>query len=947
MSSVSIVGPKLQRRGYLRARQAHMAELERPKVRTVSGKESDSIKSVGMCVFNPIGIRVPEDRQCAQSRPRGSNRENVGILPCYNFPSQVYVHILERIYVQKRPDCPRKPRGMKVVSAHTWEELEGGRCYARYTIIRRIEMEFCETRRSRCSNDATIRNNTEFGRGSDLGSTTLNDRSEVDCPEGDEVRKEELVTECRRQSRVTRDVYIITTASIDAQCADPIGIPSETHERICFEVAVGLLWDNICFPAGYTFDWMDVSYYMPAYFINLKGPSLRIYCFRHGETVRERTRFSADPPSCIRLTALIQCPYNIPDPFSINVTQRRQENNLGRPQDGKFRQSTSLWACHNSVSYGSEARIKPMSLVFSVTALDNLRARLLSNDFASLWRGQQDPLIFSALAKLLSPAAIPQLFASPSLAYLALWKAGCDSLLSLSLRLMVRSPARRILAGRYSNDLAEMGGFRGRLPSSGAGVPALASIEPGSRSPDISRGHFASLFREQLPVVSIWDSDYKPISRDDVPVDWTRECKSDSYIPTQECVVDADPAKDRHSHSVLNYYMTIWAPMTPATAITAQRLLRLIISISAHTARREIVVSGKSFEVMLDTGSHDFWLASASGITNYTNTSVSATLDYLQDTGIASSISGFTLLADTQFANFTVHDQAFLADVVNASAFLEDINAHDGFLGLAPPTANGTISLALQKANVTVSNGSSILENIFAQNPDVEPQFTMLMSRNDGVQTTSGGIFTLGNPLPEYANITDQPILPIVNTTTGRQHWTVMIDSIIFNNDTIPMNFSAVLDSSIFTSMTELAFVIGGITYPVDPLDLVAPFGWFTNGTVACGGTFVTVDNGDTSPTMVLGQTFLRNAYALYNLNPTGNGNKNTTLPFVQLLSVTDAEEAAANYTAQNNARLEAYAAAHGFKYVAQSSSQESQIKQIRRWMLLVGFMTFVHLISL
>ncbi|EED81151.1 predicted protein [Postia placenta Mad-698-R] len=397
--------------------------------------------------------------------------------------------------------------------------------------------------------------------------------------------------------------------------------------------------------------------------------------------------------------------------------------------------------------------------------------------------------------------------------------------------------------------------------------------------------------------------------------------------------------------------------LTPATAITAQRLLRLIISISAHTARREIVVSGKSFEVVLDTGSHDFWLASASGITNYTNTSVSATLDYLQDTGIASSVSGFTLLADTQFANFTVHDQAFLADVVNASAFLEDINAHDGFLGLAPPTANGTISLALQKANVTVSNGSSILENIFAQNPDVEPQFTMLMSRNDGVQTTSGGIFTLGNPLPEYANITDQPILPIVNTTTGRQHWTVMVDSIIFNNDTIPMN-PWISRSSPFdqpntalglpcTAMTELAFVIGGITYPVDPLDLVAPFGWFTNGTVACGGTFVTVDNGDTSPTMVLGQTFLRNTYALYNLNPTGNGNKNTTLPFVQLLSVTDAKEAAENYNAQNNARLEAYAAAHGFKYVAQSSSQESQIKQIRGWMLLVGFMTFVHLIGL
>lgn len=41
-------------------------------------------------------------------------------------------------------------------------------------------------------------------------------------------------------------------------------------------------------------------------------------------------------PSCIRLTVLTQCPSNIPDPFSMYVTQGRQENNLGRPQDWKL-----------------------------------------------------------------------------------------------------------------------------------------------------------------------------------------------------------------------------------------------------------------------------------------------------------------------------------------------------------------------------------------------------------------------------------------------------------------------------------------------------------------------------------------------------------------------------------------------------------------------------------
>ncbi|EED81152.1 predicted protein [Postia placenta Mad-698-R] len=251
------------------------------------------------------------------------------------------------------------------------------------------------------------------------------------------------------------------------------------------------------------------------------------------------------------------------------------------------------------------------------------------------------------------------------------------------------------------------------------------------------------------------------------------------------------------------------------------------------------------------------------------------------------------------------------------------------------PTTNGEINSALQKANVTVSNGSSILENIFAQNPDFEPQFTMLMSRNDGVQTTSGGAFTLaetsstGNPLSEYANVTDQPILPIVNTTTGRQNWTVMIDSIIFNNATLEVNALSIPPGQPTiapyvpcTAMIEVAFVIGGIAYPVNPLDLVTPVGWASNGTIICNGAFVALGETDSAgPLIVLGQSFLRNAYALYNLNPTGNSNKNTTLPFVQLLS--------------------AYAAAYGFKYVAQSSAQGLQKASVPGWILLVGASVF------
>ncbi|EED81739.1 predicted protein [Postia placenta Mad-698-R] len=206
-----------------------------------------------------------------------------------------------------------------------------------------------------------------------------------------------------------------------------------------------------------------------------------------------------------------------------------------------------------------------------------------------------------------------------------------------------------------------------------------------------------------------------------------------------------------------------------------------------------------------------------------------------------------------------------------------------------------------------------------------------------------------GNPLPEYANVTDQPILPIVNTTEGRQNWTVMIDSIIFNNATLEVNALSIPPGQPTiapyvpcTAMIEVAFVIGGIAYAVNPLDLVTPVGWASNGTNIHNGAFMALGESDSAgPLIVLGQSFLRNAYALYNLNPTGNSNKNTTLPFVQLLSVTDAKEAAANSTAQNNARLEAYTAAYGFKYVAQSSAQGLQKASVPGWILLVGASVF------
>ncbi|KAF9814225.1 hypothetical protein IEO21_05236 [Rhodonia placenta] len=168
--------------------------------------------------------------------------------------------------------------------------------------------------------------------------------------------------------------------------------------------------------------------------------------------------------------------------------------------------------------------------------------------------------------------------------------------------------------------------------------------------------------------------------------------------------------------------------------------------------------------------------------------------------------------------------------------------------------------------------------------------FTMLMSRNDGTEDSSGGVFTIGEPLPQYTNVTAQPVLPIVNTTDGRQHWTLPLDGMKVNGKW---------------------YNTRGVEFPVNPLDTVVPSGRYQNGSVGCAGAFVRSQSAPGNGIdLLLGDTFLRNVYALYNLNWWGKDG-NTTLPYVQLLSMTNAEEAAAQFSSQNTARLNAFSNAY------------------------------------
>ncbi|EED81734.1 predicted protein [Postia placenta Mad-698-R] len=154
-------------------------------------------------------------------------------------------------------------------------------------------------------------------------------------------------------------------------------------------------------------------------------------------------------------------------------------------------------------------------------------------------------------------------------------------------------------------------------------------------------------------------------------------------------------------------------------------------------------------------------------------------------------------------------------------------------------------------------NGSRPVSNIFAQYPYFPPQFTMLFSRYYGNNiTSSGGEFTFGDPISGYEYIEDAPAMPV-------------IDNFLFEQPTGAKNLTAILDAGTPTALMDSEFV-------------------------------------DMLYALLLGDSFLRNVYTLYNHNPNRNWG-NTTRPYVQMIPLTDPNEAWANFENWNQQRLDSW----------------------------------------
>lgn len=360
-----------------------------------------------------------------------------------------------------------------------------------------------------------------------------------------------------------------------------------------------------------------------------------------------------------------------------------------------------------------------------------------------------------------------------------------------------------------------------------------------------------------------------------------------------------------------------------------------------------ITVDGQSYEVQLDTGSADLWL-DTQGITLSPaahDTNVFVTVQY----GDMTVASGDVFLAPTQFGNFSIPSQAF----INAPGSNATSDNDLGLLGLS--TKNISMIYTTLAAN-TSFNGLPVLYNVFASNLNVSNYFTFLLARSN-LGITDGGIFSVGDVDPHWSSVLNQTRLPVVQAL---EQWVVLMDGVVVDGkhytghgvlaaakgaaDDVKDKTLALLDSgtslgvmptyywdAVYRDVPGLkaldakaglyqlpcdtrrnvSMIFNGTEYPLNPLDLsrVNNLGSFAGGTneTICVNTF---QPGDTTAAaqgldFILGDSFMRNVYALFHFGNWTNATAGAPPPYMQLLATTNQSAAWETFDDANAMRVQ------------------------------------------
>ncbi|KAG9128063.1 hypothetical protein FRC07_005650 [Ceratobasidium sp. 392] len=355
-----------------------------------------------------------------------------------------------------------------------------------------------------------------------------------------------------------------------------------------------------------------------------------------------------------------------------------------------------------------------------------------------------------------------------------------------------------------------------------------------------------------------------------------------------------------------------------------------------------LTIGGTEVPVQLDTGSTDLWVdpSALPGIFRNVHNFTDVPVGVHYGTG---AVEGFLAVTNVSFAGFDVDDQAFIS-VTNAT----DMYGLYGIIGFGFDSLCRMCEAVQNQYNATW--GRSLLSNLFLQEPNTPNHIAFALERADDLDDMAVGSFDVGEIQPQYAAIEQSAPIPLWPETANR--WTVLLDAITVNGSNVPLNSTfegdnaseppagksvALLDTgtsytlapmwaveaiygnipgSVYSKKYGVWFIpcmwegsvsltIGATKLPVHPLDLSRPIVWDYSGKneTYCINTFAPLGDAPTPFDFVLGDSFLRNVYAIYDFgdfDTSGNMGK----PYVKLLPLTDPTAASAGFKKNRAATL-------------------------------------------